>query len=729
LALALSFALLTTADASSHREAPLIAQDVVADNTDLYAFVAPDAPDSVTLISNWYGFQEPGGGPNYYRFGDDILYSVYVDNDGDAVQDVTYEFRFTTRIMDGDRYLYATGPITSADDFAQPIDDNSVDPAEGGLNITQHYSVTKVADGKREVIARDLLTPPANVGPRTIGADYEDIAQQAIHELDDGTKVFAGQREEGFYADIAAIFDLGGLRPFNELHAIPLPNADGVDTFAGYNVQSIALQIPKDELTADGDPVIGVWSESARRKVEVLRTATNPALVNPDDTGEFGAAVPLSRGPWVQVSRLGNPLVNEVVVPLQFKDLYNSLEPRNDAAVFTQAQASPLATEGPIPLVTDPILAEEIELLYGLETPPPPRDDLVQIYLTGIPGVNQPAGDVQPADLLRLNTSVEPTAFGEQSPLGFLGGDADGFPNGRRPIDDVIDISLKAVAGATPLTPDFNTEPNSLLGDGVDANDREFLDKFPYLATPWQGYDLENPDRVPEEGTHTFTVTVENVSTPGLVDTDRADGTVPLSPGAYVAFEGGDPAFTPGKPADSGTMLIAEDGFPAPAPFISEKTEVEILRDIESALEVGTFAAPGGTPDVPAIFSGETATFTFDASEGQRLQLETMFVQSNDWFYGFGNGGLELFPGGEPISGEVTSQLAVYDAGTEIDAPPGQGPTEAPGAVQKPVQDPTATDVGDDENETVQLARDRHPDFEIPENSEVIRVTVTSQPR
>lgn len=229
-----------------------------------------------------------------------------------------------------------------------------------------------------------------------------------------------------------------------------------------------------------------------------------------------------------------------------------------------------------------------------------------------------------------------------------------------------------------------------------------------------------------QDGAQEFTVTVENVSTPGLLTTDRAMGVVPLSPGAFVVFDGDDPAFTVGQMADSGTRLIAEDGFPGPMPFITDMTEVEILKGLDGGLQVGAFAAPGGTPDLPAIFPGETATFTFTASAGQRLQIETMFVQSDDWFYAFGDGGLELFSGGAPVSGDVTSQLALYDAGTETDAPPGEGPMAPPGAVQKPVQGPMDTNVGTDETEPIQLAMERHPDFEIPATTEVIRVTVDS---
>ncbi|MGI8758149.1 MAG: DUF4331 domain-containing protein [Acidimicrobiales bacterium] len=460
----LGLSTLVSADASSHREAPMIAEDPPADNTDVYAFVAPDAPDSVTLIANYQGFQEPGGGPNYFEFGDDVLYEINVDNNGDAIADVTYEFRFTGTTVDPNTFLYATGPIDSIDD--------------PDWNLPQEYTVTKVADGTRTNVAAGLRTVPANVGPRTI-PDYPALAQEGIHDLGDDGKVFAGQREEGFFVDIAAIFDLGGLRPFNSAHTIPLPDEDGIDTFAGYNVQSIALQVPKSEVVNPDDPVVGIWATASRFQTEVLP----------------GDGTAMTQGPFVQVSRLGNPLVNEVVIPLKLKDAFNALEPVDDAGVLAGVQAPPYSTEGDIPLVTDPILGFYIEELYGIEVPPSPRMDLVSIFLTGIPGVNMPE-TVQPAEMLRLNTSVEPTPFDDQDRLGLLAGQPDGWPNGRRVVDDVVDIALRAVAGGTPFTPEFDKAPNNELTDGVNKNERPFLEHFPYLATPHQGYDLKNPKRV-----------------------------------------------------------------------------------------------------------------------------------------------------------------------------------------------------------------------------------------
>jgi hypothetical protein len=455
---ALALGLLAPAGASSHREAPLITEDPVADNTDVYAFVSPDAPDTTTLIANWIPFEEPAGGPNFYNFGDDVLYEVNVDNDGDAVEDITYEWRFTTVFTNPDTFLYNTGPIESLDD--------------ADWNIRQLYTLSVVRDGVRTVLGQDLPVPPNNVGPRST-PDYEALADAAIVEVPGGILSFAGQRDEAFQVDIASIFDLGGLRPLNELHLVPLPNEPGKNGTDGFNVHSVALQVPTDQLT-DGDPVIGVWATSSRRKTRVF--ANN------------SGAIPIESGPFIQVSRLGSPLVNEVVLPVGLKDTFNTLEPSEDAAALAGVQAPPLSTEGDIPLVTDPMLAELIEVLYpGVDVPPPPRADLVSIFLTGIEGVNQPA-NVVPSEMLRLNTSIPPTPFADQDPLGFLAGQQDGFPNGRRLVDDTTDIELLALAGATPFTPEFNVAPNNAITDGVTYNDRELLPAFPYIPAPIDGY-------------------------------------------------------------------------------------------------------------------------------------------------------------------------------------------------------------------------------------------------
>ena len=458
LALVASLSAIAPSGASSHREAPLISEDPVADNTDTYAFVSPDRPDTVTFVANWIPLEEPAGGPNFNKFGDDVKYTINVDNNGDAADDVVYEFRFRTRIQNRNTFLYNTGPITSLDD--------------PDFNVRQSYSVAKVKNGRRSVVASGLATPPVNIGPRST-PNYEALAKAAVHNLNDGSKVFAGQRDDPFFVDLGSAFDLLGLRPLNQAHLVKLPTANGVDGVGGYNTHSVVLQVPVKDLTADGKPlelgardpnaVIGVYSTSQRRQVRVLSASGNQ---------------PSSDGPWVQVSRLGMPLVNEVVIPLGKKDRFNASDPQDDAQFGT--------------FVADPEPSRLIPVLYpGVKVPPAPRNDIVAIFLTGIPGLNQPP-KVKPAELIRLNMGVPPTPLDKQDPLGLLAGQTDGFPNGRRLVDDVTDIELRALAGGTPFTPAFNISPNNILTDGVQANDKPFLSSFPYVATPHQGYDHDH---------------------------------------------------------------------------------------------------------------------------------------------------------------------------------------------------------------------------------------------
>jgi hypothetical protein len=439
---------------SSHREAPLISDDPSADTTDVYAFVSPDKPGTVTLVANWVPFENPAGGPNFNRFGDGVRHQIKIENNGDAIPDIIYEFRFATKVTKPDTFLYNTGPIESLDD--------------ADWNVRETYTVAKIQDNKRTVLAEGLPVPPANIGPRST-PDYDKLATAAVQTLDDdgGAQVFAGPRDDPFFVDLGSIFDLGGLRPLNQAHLVKQPTARGVDGVAGYNVHSIALQVPIERLTRDGekpsgpdDPnaIIGVYSQTQRRRTSVLSS-----------TG----GKPKTSGAWVNVSRLGMPLVNEVVVPVGKKDAFNVSRPAGDAAFLE--------------LVQDPELAKLIPVLYpGVTVPPAPREDLVSIFLTGIDKLNM-IPDGKPAEMLRLNMMVPPSA--SASPLGLLGGDNAGFPNGRRLADDVTDIELRALAGGTPFTPDFNKAPNNALGDGVDANDVAFLPVFPYLASPHQGYE------------------------------------------------------------------------------------------------------------------------------------------------------------------------------------------------------------------------------------------------
>ena len=445
------------APASSHREAPVISEDPTADNTDVYAFVSPDRRDSVTVVANYVPLEEPAGGPNFAKFGDDVLYALHVDNDGDAEDDVTYEFRFRTQVRNPDTFLYNTGPITSL-----------TDP---DWNIRQTYTVTRVQGRNRQVLGEGLSTPPVNIGPRST-PNYDALAAAAVSELPGGIKVFAGQRDDPFFVDLGSVFDLAGLRPFNPFHVIPLGATAGVDGVRGYNTHTIAIQVPTAQLAAFGRPTIGVYASASRQKVTIIR-----------EDGMRDAS-----GAWQQVSRLANPLVNEVVIPLGRKDRWNASEPEDDAQFAAE--------------YTEPEVTALENLLYPVldDAPTSGRGDLVAVLLTGVPGVNF-TGSTQ-ADLIRLNTSIAPTApVGAGNRLGAVGGDLAGFPNGRRLEDDTPDIELRAFACGYgpvvgPIVESFgfcggnaNRTPNNMLGDGVDANDKPFLAQFPYLATPHQGYE------------------------------------------------------------------------------------------------------------------------------------------------------------------------------------------------------------------------------------------------
>src|SRR5437764_8416336 len=291
---------------SSHREAPEISKDPVADSTDLYAFVSPDRPQTVTLIANYVPLEEPPGGPNFYQFGDGVQYDINIDNDGDGQPDITYRFDFQTRVRDEDTFLYNTGPIPSLD--------------SPNWNRRQFCTVTLVkGDGAQQVLGRGLACPPCNIGPLST-PHYENLAAAAVHHLPGGVKVFAGQRAEGFYVDLGAIFDLGNLRPFQQLHNqygmhVFSKPAPGVNATNQKNVHSIAIQVPISDLVKSrSHPVLGVWTTASRQHVRLL---------DPD-------AKIVNVGPFVQVSRLGNPLFNEVIVPMGKKDLWNALPPADD---------------------------------------------------------------------------------------------------------------------------------------------------------------------------------------------------------------------------------------------------------------------------------------------------------------------------------------------------------------------------------------------------------------
>jgi hypothetical protein len=457
---------------SSHREAPEISKDPVADSTDVYAFVSPDRPGTVTLIANYIPLQGPAGGPNFYEFGDDVLYEIHVDNNGDAEPDVSYQFRFKTTLADKDTFLYNTGPITS---LSSP-----------NWNNRQTYSVTRVEKGKSTRLADGISCPPCNIGPLST-PDYDKLAAEAVHTLPGGIKVFAGQRADGFYVDLGAIFDLGDLRPFENLHAqygmhTFSKAAPGVNATARLNVHSLAIQVPIDQLlwgsphgkVTDQGSVIGVWTTASRQRVSVWDADKHKTVLS---------------GSTYQVSRLGNPLVNEVLIPLGQKDEWNT-QPPHDDKVYAER-------------VTQPELAALLPALYPgvfpnlakLVAAKTPRADLEAILLTGIPGGIVPGfqnytGPVL-ADLLRLNTAIP--ASKKPSELGVVGGDLAGFPNGRRVFDDVVTIELRAIAGALVPLVDKSYTPDaaaSLVTDGLTGSSvpSGYLKSFPYLGIPYSGF-------------------------------------------------------------------------------------------------------------------------------------------------------------------------------------------------------------------------------------------------
>ncbi|TMR89752.1 DUF4331 domain-containing protein [Nonomuraea basaltis] len=417
--------------ASSHREAPKIAGDPLNDNTDVYAFVSPDKADTVTLLANWIPFQEPNGGPNFYPFDTGSRYNIKIDNDGDAKPDVTYQWTFRDEDKRGNTtFLYNNGPVTSLDD--------------PNLLFRQRYTLKRITPGGSKTLISDGIVAPSNVG-RASMPDYGTLRAQSIRNLPDGGKAFAGQSDEAFFLDLR-VFDLVYGGDLSEV---------GQDTTKGYNVNTLSVQVPQSDLAIKGDPkgnpVIGVWST----------------------TDKFNGSK------YVQVSRLGNPLINEVVAPAGLKDAFNALAPENDADVAALVKR-----------VTDPELARLLEAFYGIKAPATPRNDLVEIFLTGIAKQNGPikadlnsqilnkdAAKLRPSEMLRLNMSIPPAK--DPNRLGVLAGDLQGFPNGRRLTDDVVDIELQAVAGAAQsgkLVPG--------LTDKVDKNDKPFLQSFPYIPLP-----------------------------------------------------------------------------------------------------------------------------------------------------------------------------------------------------------------------------------------------------
>jgi hypothetical protein len=453
---------------SSHREAPQIMLDPSADNTDVYAFTAPDAPGSLTIVANWIPLQDPAGGPNFGKLDPKARYHVKIDNTGDGVEDVGYHWRFTSRFRNPESFLAYVPPVRSIDD--------------PNINFVQTYDLwrDRYHDGRvvsSRQIGDDLPVAPDNTGPKTF-PDYAKVADGAVKTLHGGTKSFVGPVDDPFFVDLGEIFDGINLDAPGRT-GVGLGNqGGGKDDVAGYNTHAFVLQVPEAAVTRNGravsgakahNAVVGVWATTERRRLQVTdrldpgQASTARARRRARQTSESS--------PWVQVSRLGNPLINEVIVPLGQKDKFNRTRPADDAANFGRYAVNP-----------EP--ARILNALFGLGIKETDRTDIVQALLTGVPGLTQIGSNPVPADTLKVNLGVAPAATPNR--FGLLAGDTAGFPNGRRLADDVVDIELRVIAGA--LLPAGQGGKQIPLGDGVDGNDKPFRATFPYVAAGDSGF-------------------------------------------------------------------------------------------------------------------------------------------------------------------------------------------------------------------------------------------------
>jgi hypothetical protein len=449
--------------AASHREAPITALDHKADITDWFAFVSPEHPDRVILILNVDPFLEPSNGPNYFPFDPNMLYEMKIDNNHDGVEDITFQFQFQSQIqMPGVFTGFVGGllnipPITALDG-----------PGSEGFSERQTYTVTMLTNAHDEQLnnGQTLFAVPTNVGPRTM-PNYPALRQQGIYTLSNGIRVFAGTVSDPFFIDLGGFFDSLNFRMATGSGVLPAAiDADDQHNYApnavaGFNVNTIAIEVPISVLTSDGQAhpatdaaaVIGTWGTTSRRRLSVLGEAREP-------------------GGWAQIQRLGNPLINESIIGTGSKDRFSMDAPVNDAQ-FSNFFLNPL-----VPTILASI---------GIPVPPAPRTDLLPLvqYIAPIcPGCT-PAQAGPIADLLRLNTGIQPAAPGSQKRLGFIAGDSAGFPNGRRPQDDVLDIALRTLGGILVDAKKFGTP----LGDGVNVSSSPLQPTFPFLGAAYSGRD------------------------------------------------------------------------------------------------------------------------------------------------------------------------------------------------------------------------------------------------
>ena len=442
---------------SSHREAPRILKDPTADNTDVWAFTAKDAPGSLTVVANWIPLADPAGGPNFYPLDENARYYVKVDNTGDGYEDVAYRWDFDTKFRNPNSFLYAA-----------PTVDSIKDP---DLNLVQTYDLYKETYNKKRKltgvkrIANDAPVAPDNIGPKTI-PNFAQVEAGATTSLRGGGKSSVIPADDAFFVDLGAIFDGINIDKPGRPN-IGLGNqGGGKDDVAGYNTKSFVLQVPEREVTRNRkqvsgmgskNAVVGVWATTERKRSSVLRSASK----RKHGKGKH----------WAQVSRLGNPLINEVIIPIGMKDKFNATSPANDAKNFGKFALNP-----------EP--ARILNALFNLGIKENNRTDIVQALLTGLPGLTQISKNPAAADTLKLNLGVAPAA--NPSRFGALAGDTAGFPNGRRLADDVVDIELRVIAGA--LLPANMGGKQIPLGDGVDQNDKPFRSSFPYVSLANDGF-------------------------------------------------------------------------------------------------------------------------------------------------------------------------------------------------------------------------------------------------
>ncbi len=505
LAASLAAFVVFTANASSHREAPFVAQHPAIDGTDFYLFDSydPNRSGFVTILANYNPLQDSYGGPNYFALDPDALYEINIDNNGDAVEDLTFQFRFQNKFQN---LTVPTGTTAAPLSLAIPLID--LPPANGTtptLNRVETYTATVVRGGSRGGNAQPIANaadgtttftkPVDNIGNKSI-PDYAGYAAKYVYNVNIpgcGTpaRMFVGQRAEGFVVNLGEVFDLVNLNPLGKTTGNP-------NTIGDKNITTIAMEVPVACLTADSlpasttkSPVIGGWTVSSLRQARVQNPKPQGPVTGSNASGGSAAGPEAAGGAWTQVSRLGSPLVNELVIGITDKDKFNASQPKNDGQFANY--------------VTNPTLPVLLNALFGnaAKVPPVPRNDLVEAFLTGVPGVNSPA-NVVASEMLRLNVAIPPTPAASQNNLGALqcftnagalstsnpGCDPAGFPNGRRPGDDVVDIELRVAEGGLLGAGDPNQKSDGShpgYTDGVSTSAANFGTTFPYLNTPTPG--------------------------------------------------------------------------------------------------------------------------------------------------------------------------------------------------------------------------------------------------